>query len=134
MIDLSKKYRTRDGKEVELYAYKEGQEHPILGAVHYPNEWVETSWTTDGKFSSIADEVDDDLIEVSPYEDFKIDDPVLVSSNGKNWHKRHFAGVNRQNEPKAYEEGRTSFTAEDHMITIWNYCKRPDEKETHGNL
>jgi hypothetical protein len=67
MIDPKKKYQTRDGREVRIYAV-DGEanqiEHPIHGA--FKNDrggWVQQGWFRDGK-KYIAHENDLDLIEV----------------------------------------------------------------------
>jgi hypothetical protein len=67
MIDPKKKYTTRDGREVRIYAV-DGEanqiEHPIHGA--FKNDrggWVQQGWFRDGK-KYIAHENDLDLIKV----------------------------------------------------------------------
>ena len=58
MIDLSKSYKTRDGKAVRLYA-ADGRDKPIHGAIWLKTTakalvekegWVMVSWSTEGKF------------------------------------------------------------------------------------
>jgi hypothetical protein len=64
MIDLDKKYRTRDGREVELYAIKpENGSYPVLGAVKNNDQWDQRCWTLDGLFE-LFEESPADLIEV----------------------------------------------------------------------
>lgn len=49
MIDKSKIYRTRDGREVRIYATDGGGYWPIQGAVQTSsNCWMPTSWDEDG--------------------------------------------------------------------------------------
>lgn len=49
----------------------------------------------------------------------KVDTPILVSSDGKNWEKRHFAFYNPNMEMVAvWNYGQTSWTAND----IKDYC------------
>ncbi len=69
MIELGKQYKTRDGREVRIYAVDGGGQFPVHGAVKFsgtawtPNEWSETgSHLGDPEFR-ISDL---DLIEVTP--------------------------------------------------------------------
>lgn len=65
MISKDKKYRTRDGREVRIYATDAGGDCPIHGAVKNHDWWEICSWKRNG-------EVEDgaasryDLIEVKP--------------------------------------------------------------------
>ena len=68
-----------------------------------------------------------DLIEVSPYDDFKIDDPVMVSLNGVYWERGYFAGVNTKGMPTAFDSGSTSWSA--FAACNWIYCRRPTQEE-----
>jgi hypothetical protein len=53
------------------------------------------------------------LIEVSPYEDWEIDEPIWVRDfPDDRWVPRYFAGVSKAEEPLAWQEGRTSLTAQ----------------------
>ena len=49
-IDINKKYRTRNGREVRIYATDAGGQWPIHGAVKYDlyDCWLEKSWDENG--------------------------------------------------------------------------------------
>ena len=66
MISMDKKYRTRDGREVRIYATDGYPNKVIYGAIkYYGRIWAATFWQRDGRiFSDI--ETEDDLIEVKP--------------------------------------------------------------------
>jgi hypothetical protein len=52
MIDMSKKYRTRAGREVRIYAVDAGGEYPIHGATLEMDtvaKWEPEEWTPCGK-------------------------------------------------------------------------------------
>lgn len=50
MIDINKKYRTRDGREVRIYATDTGAKQPIHGAFKDPSgAWIQHSWTHSGE-------------------------------------------------------------------------------------
>ena len=71
MIDSNKKYRTRDGREVRIYATDGGAGSPVMGAVFYttPNGqswWESARWTEDGRYDYHGRQTNTDLIEVRP--------------------------------------------------------------------
>ena len=50
MIDKSKTYRTRDGREVRIYATDTGAKQPIHGAFKDPSgAWIQHSWNHSGE-------------------------------------------------------------------------------------
>ena len=66
MIDKNKQYRTRDGREVRIYATDGGGEFCVHGAILFPNgRWEARQWPINGK---IGDAIlgDAELIEVRP--------------------------------------------------------------------
>ena len=64
MIDKNKQYRTRDGREVRIYAVDGGGEYSVHGAVRNPDGWKGLQFRSDG---SVYDyETPSDLIEVKP--------------------------------------------------------------------
>jgi hypothetical protein len=67
MIDINKKYRTRDGHEVRIYATDEGcGVASVHGAIKTKDGiWHVYSWSEDG-LSIFGRERDEDLIEVCP--------------------------------------------------------------------
>ena len=65
MIDKNKQYRTRDGREVRIYAVDGGGERPVHGAINLDGEWECLVWRMDGRLGEYI-ETDTDLIEVKP--------------------------------------------------------------------
>jgi hypothetical protein len=72
MIELGKQYKTRDGREVRIYAVDGGGRFPVHGAVK-PDDgtWRQEEWTLTGSYNgesshghTIAHHLD--LIEVKP--------------------------------------------------------------------
>ena len=64
MIDIKKQYRTRDGREVRIYATDGGQEYCIHGSVHHiALGWICHTWLPDGRSNM---HTNCDLIEVRP--------------------------------------------------------------------
>ena len=65
MIDINKKYRTLDGREVRIYATDGGGSRIVHGAVYCAGKWYPQSWCGGGVVSAeTSDPVD--LIEVRP--------------------------------------------------------------------
>lgn len=67
MIDKNKQYRTRDGREVRIYATDGAAIYPVHGAMKSANaEWFARCWTREGKATADDTERSCDLIEVKP--------------------------------------------------------------------
>ena len=67
MIDINKKYRTRDGREVRIYATDGYGSYSVHGAVLTEEGWFPRCWTEQGELSHarLAHSAHD-LIEVRP--------------------------------------------------------------------
>jgi hypothetical protein len=48
MIDTNKKYRTRDGREVRIYATDGWSASPVHGAIKVEGEWRFSCWSVRG--------------------------------------------------------------------------------------
>ena len=67
MIDKSKTYKTRDGREVRIYATDGRAVYPIHGAILQEHGWQQSCWAVDGLYSiSSSGNHSGDLIEVRP--------------------------------------------------------------------
>ena len=65
MIDINKKYRTRDGREVRIYATDGGGPQPVHGAISGLNFWSTANWSKNGSYTVVyGQEHDNDLIEI----------------------------------------------------------------------
>ena len=62
MIDKNKKYKTRDGKEVRIYATDGCCKYTVHGAVLEEGSWHAETWSADGKYYEYS--MDYDLVEV----------------------------------------------------------------------
>ena len=63
MIDINKKYRTRDGREVRIYATDGWSASPVHGAIKVEGEWRSSCWSVRGIHHTDRAY---DLIEVRP--------------------------------------------------------------------
>jgi hypothetical protein len=66
MIDKFKTYRTRDGREVRIYATDGTDDQGIHGAVKDGNGWTIAAWYGDGVHARSSRNGPRDLIEVRP--------------------------------------------------------------------
>ena len=66
MIDINKKYRTRDGREARVYAIDGNGPYPVHGAIKWEKGWKTENWTADGKYSTTVIDRHLDLVEVKP--------------------------------------------------------------------
>lgn len=58
-----------------------------------------------------------------------VDTPVLVSINGVDWFKRHFAKT-INGEVRTWAKGATSWSADDdNDVSLWTYVKLAESKE-----
>jgi hypothetical protein len=92
MIDKTKQYKTRDGREVRIYATDGRENFEVHGAVKTDDGWQVVSWSDDGKFYPHSeDEHKYDLIEVKPR--IKRTVWILCLSNGlcALFHSKHIA-------------------------------------------
>jgi len=66
MIDINKKYRTRDGKEVRIYAVDGGRNKNIVHGAMNDKGWLSVTWTAEGKYLKFDMDSENDLVEVKP--------------------------------------------------------------------
>jgi hypothetical protein len=66
VIEMGKQYRTRDGREVRIYATDGCWDYPIHDAIKLDDGWYYETWTPKGYYDMNAEENDRDLIEVKP--------------------------------------------------------------------
>lgn len=121
--NLKKKWKTKSGLKAELYAYKEGQDYPYIGAFLRGGKWEALCWTEN--LTVLKQESHHyDLVEVMPCDDFKVDDKVLVSHNGEDWCRRYFAGVNCSSGVTCFLGGADSWSSQGGVKKVWDHCKK----------
>lgn len=64
-IEMGKQYRTRDGREVRIYAVDGHPELTVHGAVKLEDGWEVCGWRSDGRLGGYT-KTDSDLVEVRP--------------------------------------------------------------------
>ncbi len=63
MIDLNKKYKTRDGLKVELLGFSKDEVYPLMGSIEIDGKWYNKTWTKEGKIF-IGENFATDLVEI----------------------------------------------------------------------
>ncbi len=130
MISMHKKYRTRDGRYVRVLCVDREGTQPVVALVKYTDgtECL-AAFDADGKYLHNRGVPSDfDLIEVGPYEDFKIDEPVMVrDTTDDHWQPRHFAGADERGRPLTWSDRGTSWST--NLCVEWSFCRRPTERE-----
>lgn len=128
MIEIGKEYRYRNGgKATILTTSLPHSERPVVSmselgilTLHYP-DGKSLHWHDD-------DLVDDGLVEIIPFADFKKDDPVLVRHpDESSWARRHFSHA-KDGMAWCYVDGKTSWSSDGHSIPFAQ-CRRPTPEQ-----
>lgn len=64
MININKKYKTRDGREVRIYNTDGTRPFTVHGAIKFDNGWAPKTWTRNGSSCDSAIQSGSDLVEV----------------------------------------------------------------------
>lgn len=125
MISLDKTYKTESGSKVVIYAiYPDNQSQQVQGAIVYTDFTQMNSWDLGGRFHE--DHIDTsclDLVEVSPYDDWKIDDKVIVSFDDDEEHNYYFAGLDGLGRTCVFSDGSTSWSNVTNLVPVRNIRK-----------
>lgn len=125
LISMDKKYRTKAGWAVRILCTDlKDSRYPVAAAITIPakrndaGEIIVDSaemiqrYTADGSYIHSDGNHSFDLVEISPAEDYKVDDPVWVRDHVKHlWIRRHFAKY-EDGRFYVWSNGATSFSAE----------------------
>ena len=69
------------------------------------------------------------LVEISPYADFVIDEPVMVRDmDGFEWRQGYFAGINQDGFALKWIDGSTKWSSGGECVS-WLQCRRPTAEE-----
>jgi hypothetical protein len=129
-IEMNKKYRTRDGRPARVICVDAKGAQPVIALVPHGDGESIIRTSLAAKFYPNK-ECELDLIEVTPYDDFKIDEPVMVRCHedaANLWVKRYFAGV-MSGQPSTWDFGATSWSADNGNRSRWDECRRPTPEE-----
>ena len=126
MIEMNKKYKTRSGLPVRILATDIESDFPVCAALKSnKNEETLLRYTNNGRyFDPYKHEYD--LIEVTPYEDFKVDDLCVVWDVTESKEFRYFSHA-KGNLAWCFNSGGTSYTRT--TTTSWTNCRKATEEE-----
>lgn len=122
-IEMNKKYKTRSGIDVRIICVDKGGKYPVVGIV---GENIRTF--TETGVSSLYDDLD--LVEISPFADFKDGDPVMVRNiDSDMWLRRYFSHVHLLDNHIVYTyiAGATKWSGT--CVNDWAQCRRPTAEE-----
>lgn len=134
-IDITKKYRTRSGDPVRILCVdRTSKTHPVVALIkkidREASEVLQV-FTLNGRYF-YSPEVDfqDDLVEVSPFEEFKDGDMVMVRQYGiEGWKPRHFYKV-EGNKVLCYMDGASKWgSSGSRSYKEWDECRLPTQEE-----
>lgn len=120
MIDKAKKYKNKGGLSVEILCTDIVSIYNIGALVTRP----------DGT-QYVCQYCEEQLVEVKPYEDFKVDQPVMVRNSLEQlWKRRYFAGVSNTGLPMTFPDGNTSWSSSGIGKISWFECRLPNPEDT----
>lgn len=130
MIEMGKKYKTRSGSPVRILCNDLKYEgYTVIAAVYNPKAGYEYTMSVTNTGSYIEGEENPlDLIEVTPYDDFKEDDLCVVWTNDKQIKEFRYFALVEGNIPYVFDNGKTSFTSESRKVH-WPNCRKATEEE-----
>jgi len=122
-IELGKSYTSNGEPATIRYIDGKSPDFPVLAEL--PDGTIR-HFTAEGKHN-ITMPSKFDLVEVSPYADWEIDQKVMVSDDGVLWRKRYFAGVNSEGKPIVFYDGATSWSTSEKLL--WPLIRLPTAEE-----
>lgn len=124
MIDITKTYRTREGKKARVLATDVASLSSVVAAIEEaPGKESIYVFLPDGSFTVNAIHRHD-LIEYNPGNHLKVDQPVWVRNTEKDlWLPRHFSNY-ADGSYWAFQDGLTSHSARETSCsdTPWKQC------------
>ena len=131
MIEMDKKYKTRSGLPVRILCndYKSDR-YTVIAAVYDRETGCESVISVSSTGSYIEGEGSPlDLIEATPYDDFKEDDLCVIWSDDKYIKEFRYFAYAKGNRAYFFADGKTSFTATPPQKVCWPNCRKATEEE-----
>lgn len=128
MIEMDKKYKTRSGLPVRILCNDLKYEgYTVIAAVYNPEAGYESTMSVTNTGSYIEGEENPlDLIEATPYDDFKEDDLCVVWENTEPKEFRYFSHE-KSSIAWCFSIGGTSYTTA--ATTSWTNCRKATKEE-----
>ena len=131
MIEIGKKYKTRSGLPVRILCndFKNNTYTVIVAVLEIHGVETLYSYTNTGEFLRGVINHPNDLIEVTPYDDFKEDDLCVIWSDDKYIKEFRYFAYAKGNRAYFFADGKTSFTATPPQKVCWPNCRKPTDEE-----
>ena len=131
MIEMDKKYKTRSGLPVRILCNDlKYDRYIVIAAVYNPEAGYESTMSITNTGSYIEGEENPlDLIEVTPYDNFKEDDLCVVWDDGKEREEFRYFAYAKGNRAYFFADGKTSFTATPPQKVCWPNCRKATDEE-----
>ena len=127
MIEMGKKYKTRSGLPVRIVATDIKSPYPVVAALLVSCDVeIIRSYTDTGEFLLGDTNHPNDLIEVTPYDDFKEDDLCVVWEITESKEFRYFSHE-KSSIAWCFSSGGTSYTKT--ATTSWTNCRKATDEE-----
>ena len=128
MIEMTKKYKTRSGLPVRILCNDfKNDTYTVIAAVYDQANGYESTISVSSTGTYIEDEESAlDLIEVTPFDDFKEDDLCVVWTEETTKIFRYFSHV-ENGAVNCFVLGCTSYTTVN--TSIWPNCRKATEEE-----
>ena len=129
MIEMGKKYKTRSGLPVRILCNDfKNNTYTVIAAVYDQETGCESTISVASTGSYIEEEENSlDIIEVTPYDDYKEDDLCVVWNDEGYKGFRYFHKVNSMGKALCFNYGKTSFNTSE--CSPWDSCRKPTEEE-----
>ena len=130
-ITMDKRYRTRDGREVEIL--KVGVNliggYSVVGLIKLGDDTcVPASWMATGQHLKPVEGCNADLVEVT----LQVDDKVMVRNHDKDaWERRYFAAFTPSGKVATWDGGAGSWVFQGNLAHThtWNHWRLPSAEE-----
>ena len=128
MIEMGKKYKTRSGLPVRILCNDfKNNTYPVIAAVYDQETGCESTISVSNTGSYLEEEENPlDLIEVTPYDDFKEDDLCVVWEITESKEFRYFSHE-KSSIAWCFSSGGTSYTKT--ATTSWTNCRKATDEE-----
>ena len=123
-------YRTKSGRKARILDANFARKNfPVVAAVLKDGREEEVNhYTADLKYWATGSESEMDLVLATEWDDFKVDEPVMVRDKGFDWSRSYFKKISAEGKPCTFKSGTTSWTCKNRFY-IWEECRRPTEEE-----
>ena len=125
---MNKKWRTKDGRDARIVCVDlKHENYPVLCLVTRESG-IEDMFALTEELHFCREPY---ITEVMPWDDIKVDDPVVCWNKSGHKYKGYFAGVDCYGKPKTWLYCRTSFSS-DGRACAWRHCRPATEAEIAG--